>query len=81
MREARRPWTKLENHWLPSGFEVSGSILCGAGRLGGEPVHQIAFPHLQGDATAPMLKYEPEKFPQSMQQGPKMSINLRPPSS
>ena len=25
---------------------------------GGEPVYQIAFPHLQGDATAPMLEYE-----------------------
>ena len=48
---------------------------------GGEPVHQIAFPHLRGDATTPMLEYELEKFPQSMQQGPKMSINLRPPSS
>ena len=47
---------------------------------GGEPVHQIAFPHLRGDATAPMLEYEPEKFPQSMRQGPKMLINLRPPS-
>ena len=47
---------------------------------GGEPVHQIAFPHLRGDATAPMLEYEPEKFPQSLLQGPKMSINLRPPS-
>ena len=43
---------------------------------GGEPVCQIAFPHLRGAATAPML----EKFPQSMLQGPKMSINLRPPS-
>ena len=30
--------------------------------------------------TAPMLEYEPEKFPQSMQQGPKMLISLRPPS-
>ena len=48
---------------------------------GKEPVHQIAFPHLQGDATAPMLEYELEKFPQSMQQGPKMAIPLRPPSS
>ena len=48
---------------------------------GGEPVRQIAFPHLQGDATAPMLEYKPEKFPQSLLQGPKMSINLRPPSS
>ena len=81
MREARRPWTKLVNHWLPSGFGISGSILCGAGHLGGgEPVHQIAFSCLRGDATAPMLEYELEKFPQSMWQGPKMSINLRPPS-
>ena len=44
----------------------------------GEPVHQIAFPCLQGDATTPMLEYEPEKFPQSMRQGPKMAISLRP---
>ena len=28
-----------------------------------------------------MLEYEPEKFPQSMWQGPKMAIPLRPPSS
>ena len=28
-----------------------------------------------------MLEYELEKFPQSMQQGPKMAIPLRPPSS
>ena len=48
---------------------------------GGEPVRQIAFPHLRGDATAPMLEYEPEKFPQSMRQGPKMVISLRPPSN
>ena len=47
---------------------------------GGEPVHQTTFPHLRGDATAPMLEYKPEKFPQSMLLGPKMSINLRPPS-
>ena len=46
-----------------------------------EPVHQIAFPRLRGDATTPMLEYEPEKFPQSMRQGPKMAIPLRPPSS
>ena len=47
---------------------------------GGEPVCQIAFPRLRGDITAPMLEYEPEKFPQSLLQGPKMSINLWPPS-
>ena len=47
---------------------------------GGEPVHQVTFPHLRGEATAPMLEYEPEKFPQSLLQGPKMLINLQPPS-
>ena len=28
-----------------------------------------------------MLEYEQEKFPQNLLQGPKMLINLRPPSS
>ena len=48
---------------------------------GEEPVHQIAFPCLQGEVTAAILEYEPERFPQSMRQGPKMVISLRPPSS
>ena len=48
---------------------------------GEEPLHQITFPHLQGDTTAPMLEHESEKFPPSMQQGPKVAISLRPPSS
>ena len=48
---------------------------------GEEPVHQIAFPHLQGDTTTPMLEHEPEKFPLSMRQEPKVTIPLRPPSS
>ena len=48
---------------------------------GGDPFHQVTFPHLRGEATAPMLEYEQEKFPQSLLQGPKMSINLQPPSS
>ena len=48
---------------------------------GGDSVHQVTFPHLRGEATAPMLEYEQEKFPQSLLQGPKMSINLWPPSS
>ena len=48
---------------------------------GGDPVHQAAFPRLRGEASAPMLEYEQEKFPQSLLQGPKMSINLGPPSS
>ena len=48
---------------------------------GGELVHQVAFPHFLGEATTSMLEYEPEKFPQGLMQGPKMAINLRPPSS
>ena len=48
---------------------------------GEEPIHWITFPRLRGDATAPMLEYEPEKFPQSLWQGPKIAIPLRPPSS
>ena len=48
---------------------------------GEEPICQITFPRLRGEVTAPMLEYEPEKFPQSMRQGPKVAIPLRPPSS
>ena len=48
---------------------------------GEEPVCQIAFPHLRGDASAPMLEHEPERFPLSMRLGPKVAIPLRPPSS
>ena len=48
---------------------------------GGDSVHQVAFPHLLGEATASMLEYEQEKFSQSLMQGPKMVINLGPPSS
>ena len=48
---------------------------------GGDSVRQVAFPHLLGEATASVLEYEQEKFPQSLMQGPKMAINLGPPSS
>ena len=47
---------------------------------GGELVRQVAFPRFLGEATTSMLEYEPEKFPQGLMQGPKMVINLRPPS-
>ena len=46
---------------------------------GEEPVCQIAFPRLRGEATSLMLAYEPDKFPQSMRQGPKVAIPLRTP--
>ena len=48
---------------------------------GGDLVHQVTFPHFLGETTLPMLEYKPEKFPQGLMQGPKMVINLRPPSS
>ena len=48
---------------------------------GGDSVRQVTFPHLLGEVTASMLEYEQEKFPQTLMQGPKMAINLRPPSS
>ena len=48
---------------------------------GGDLVRQVAFPHFLGETTTSMLEYEPEKFPQGLMQGPKMAINLRPPSS
>ena len=48
---------------------------------GGELVRQVTFPHFLGETTTSMLKYKPEKFPQGLMQGPKMVINLRPPSS
>ena len=48
---------------------------------GGELVCQVAFPHFLGEATTSMLEYELEKFPQGLMQGPKVAINLRPPSS
>ena len=48
---------------------------------GGDSVHQVTFSRLLGEATTSMLEYEQEKFPQSLVQGPKMVINLGPPSS
>ena len=50
-------------------------------QFGGDLVHQVAFPRLLGEATTSMLEYEQEKFTQGLMQGPKMAINLEPPSS
>ena len=47
---------------------------------GEDSVCQVAIPHFQGETTASMLEYKPEKLPQDLMQGPKMTINLRPPS-
>ena len=47
---------------------------------GGELVRQVTFPCFLGKATTSMLENKPEKFPQGLMQGPKMVIDLRPPS-
>ena len=47
---------------------------------GGDLVRQVAFPRFLGKTTSSMLEYGPEQFPQGLMQGPKMAINLRPPS-
>ena len=47
----------------------------------GDLIHQVAFSRLLGEATTSMLEYGQEKFSQGLMQGPKMAINLRPPSS
>ena len=47
---------------------------------GGDLVHQVTFPRLLGETTTFLLEYKPEKFPQGLMQGPKMTTNLRPPS-
>ena len=47
---------------------------------GGDLVHQVVLPRFLGKTTSSMLEYEPEKFPHGLMQGPKMVINLRPPS-
>ena len=47
---------------------------------GGDLVCQVAFPHSLGESASSMLEYKPEKLPQGLMQGPKMAINLRPPS-
>ena len=48
---------------------------------GGDLVRQVTFPHLLGEATTSMLEYKQEKFSQGLMQGPKMAINLGPPSN
>ena len=48
---------------------------------GGGLVRQVTFPHFLGEATTSMLEYESKKFSQGLMQGPKMVINLRPPSN
>ena len=47
---------------------------------GGELAHHITFPHFLGKSSSSLLEYESEKFPQSLRQGQKIVLSLKPPS-
>ena len=73
--------TKTGEPMAPSSFRGFRLHTVWTRPSGGDMVHQVTFPHLLGEATTSMLEYKQEKFPQGLMQGPKMAINLRPPSS
>ena len=47
---------------------------------GGELIHQVGFPRLFGESSAPLLEYTPENIPGDLFQSPKIAITLAPPS-
>ena len=47
---------------------------------GGELIHQVGFPRLFGESSAPLLEYTPEDIPPDLYQSPKIAIPLAPPS-
>ena len=42
--------------------------------------HHIPFPHFLGKSNSSLLEYESEKFPQSLRQGQKIALGLKPPT-
>ena len=48
---------------------------------GEELTHQITFPHFLGKSQSSLLKYKSEKFSQSLRQGQKRALSLKPPST
>ena len=61
--EARRPWKELVNPWLPSGFRVSGSILCGASHLEGSLFIRSLFLISEGMPPHPCWSTSQRSFP------------------
>ena len=49
-------------------------------QLGGEMAHHIPFPCLLGESNSSLIEHKSEKFPQSLVQGQKMAIVLKPPT-
>ena len=47
---------------------------------GGEMTHHISLPHFLGKSNSSLIEYESEKFPQGLMQGPKIAIDLKPPT-
>ena len=47
---------------------------------GWEITHHISPPHFLGESNSSLIKYESEKFPQGLRQGPKIAIDLKPPA-
>ena len=42
--------------------------------------HHISLPHFLGESNSSLIKYESEKFPQGLMQGPKIAIDLKSPA-
>ena len=72
--------TRTGEHMAPLSFRGFRLHTLWTRQSGGDMVRQVTFPRFLGETTTSMLEYEPEKFPQGLMQGPKMAINLRPPS-
>ena len=47
---------------------------------GGEMTHHISLPHFLGESNSSLIEYKAEKFPQGLIQGPKIAIDLKPPT-
>ena len=47
---------------------------------GGGLTHHIFLPHFLGESNPSLVNYELEKFPQDLMQGPKMAVDLKPPT-
>ena len=78
---SRETLTKTDEPLAPLQFRGFRLHTVWTQQPGEDLVHQVAFPHFLGEATSPMLEYEPERISPELTQGQKMAVNLRPPSN
>ena len=64
-------WRKLVNHWLPFGFGVSGSILCGSGHLGRSLFIRPPFLTSKGMPPHPCWSMSQRSFLRACSRGPR----------